>query len=73
MHIDITLFGLTIPAYGCMIASGVIMANIFAMFVLKRTKQDLNDFIILEAFWELFWEQKDCIWRFPADRYSGVA
>lgn len=26
------------------------MANIFAMFVLKRTKQDLNDFIILEAF-----------------------
>ena len=50
MHIDITLFGLTIPAYGCMIASGVIMANIFAMFVLKRTKQDLNDFIILEAF-----------------------
>ena len=33
-----------------MIASGVIVANLIAMFVLKKIKLDLNDFLILESY-----------------------
>lgn len=44
------LFGFTIPAYGFMIASGIIAANIIAMAVLVKMKQDFNDFAILESY-----------------------
>ena len=50
MKLYVDLFGMSIPSYGLMIATGVIVANIFAMFILKYTKQDINDFIILEAY-----------------------
>lgn len=41
---------LSIPAYGLMIAIGVVFANIVAMFVLHKTKLDFDDFILLEAY-----------------------
>ena len=50
MHVFFHLGSLTIPAYGFMIASGVIIANIVAMFVLKKKSLDFNDFIILESY-----------------------
>ena len=50
MHTFFHIGAHTIPAYGFMIALGVIIANIVALFVLKRTKQDFNDFVILEAY-----------------------
>lgn len=50
MHLYINLFGLSIPSYGLMIVTGVIVANLVAMLVLKRTQQDFNDFILLEAY-----------------------
>ena len=50
MHAFFHFFGLTIPAYGFLIAFGVVIANVVAFFVLKYTKKDFNDFIILEAY-----------------------
>jgi len=50
MHLYINLFGLTIPSYGLFITTGVILANIIAIIVLKKTKQDFDNFIILEAY-----------------------
>ncbi len=50
MHLYLHLFGLTIPAYGFFIAIGVIIANLVAVAVIKRTETDFNDFIILEAY-----------------------
>ena len=50
MHLYINLFGLSIPSYGFMIATGVIIANLIAVFVLKKTGLDFNDFIIIEAY-----------------------
>lgn len=40
----------SIPSYGLLIALGVIIANLAALFVLKKTQLDFNDFIILEAY-----------------------
>ena len=45
MHAFFHFFGLTIPAYGFLIAFGVVIANVVAFFVLKYTKKDFNDFI----------------------------
>ncbi|MGN0389750.1 MAG: prolipoprotein diacylglyceryl transferase [Wujia sp.] len=50
MHTYLHFFNLTIPTYGFLIALGVVIANIVAVFVLKHTKQDFNDFAILEAY-----------------------
>lgn len=50
MHTFFHIGELSIPAYGFMIAFGVIVANLIALFVLKKTKQDFNDFIILESY-----------------------
>lgn len=50
MHLYISLGGLQIPSYGFFITLGVIIANIAAIFVLKKTRQDSNDFIILESY-----------------------
>lgn len=50
MHLYIKLFGLSVPSYGLSIALGVVIANIIALFVLKKAKLDFNDFIILEAY-----------------------
>ena len=50
MHLYIDLFGLSIPAYGMMIVLGILIANLVAFIVIKRTKRDINDLIILEAY-----------------------
>lgn len=50
MQVYLNIFGITIPSYGFLITMGVIFANIAAMFVLKYTGQDFNDFMILEAY-----------------------
>ena len=50
MHVYLHLFGLTIPSYGLLIASGVVIGNIIAFFVLKHEKLDFNDWMILEAY-----------------------
>jgi len=39
-----------IPAYGLMIVSGVLLANLIAFFIIRKKKHDLNDFIILQAY-----------------------
>lgn len=50
MHTFFYIGELSIPAYGFMIALGVITANIVALFVLNKTKQDFNDFVIIESY-----------------------
>lgn len=50
MHLFFEFWGLKMPAYGFMIAMGVIIANCIAVFVLKRLKLDFNDLIILEGY-----------------------
>lgn len=50
MHFYFHLGPLTIPGYGLMIATGAVLANVIAMFVLKKRNLDLYDFIILEAY-----------------------
>ena len=42
MHVYLHLFGLTIPSYGLLIASGVVIGNIIAFFVLKHEKLDFR-------------------------------
>lgn len=50
MQVYLNIFGITTPSYGFLITMGVVLANIAAMFVLKHTGQDFNDFMILEAY-----------------------
>lgn len=50
MHLFINILGLNLPSYGVLIAMGVVVANIVAYFVLRQTKLDGNDFLILEAY-----------------------
>lgn len=50
MHLYFSLFGHIIPSYGLMIAVGVILANLIALRLIKRNHDDLNDFIIIEAY-----------------------
>ena len=49
MHLYLKFFGLALPSYGLMIATGIITANILAFFCLLQDKKDINDFLILEA------------------------
>ena len=49
MHICFHLFGLQIPAYGTMIALGLVLANAAAVIMARRRGEDLNDFILTEA------------------------
>ena len=50
MQLYINIFGHRMPSYGLMIVIGVVLANLLALFVLKKFNQDANDFIILEAY-----------------------
>lgn len=43
-------FGKAIPAYGCLIVSGIIIANILGFRLAKIRGLDINDLIILEAY-----------------------
>ena len=49
MHIYIHIVGLQLPSYGLLIATGVVIANFVSYLILRKTKQDGNDFIILEG------------------------
>lgn len=44
------LLGLQIPFYGLLIASGVLIANVIAYFILKKNKLDFYDFLIIESY-----------------------
>lgn len=50
MHVYLQFGSFKIPTYGFLIALGVVLANLVGVFVLRHTKQDFNDFIILEAY-----------------------
>jgi len=50
MHVYTNLFGISVPSYGLMIATGVVLANLVGMLVLKREHLDFNDFMIMEAY-----------------------
>ena len=50
MHLYINLGILQIPSYGLFLTTGVVIANLFALYVLHRTKLDFNNFIILESY-----------------------
>ena len=49
MHLYLKFFGLALPSYGLMIATGIITANILAFFCLLQDKEDINNFLVLEA------------------------
>lgn len=49
MHIFINIHGFSIPSYGLFITLGLILANITAFLILHHRREDINDFIILEA------------------------
>ena len=50
MHLYFNIFGLQIPAYGLMIVVGVIVANLLAIYIIKKYKLDGNDFLVLEGY-----------------------
>lgn len=50
MHTYFHIFSLSIPGYGLCIASGVVLANLIALCILKKSDLDVNDFIILESY-----------------------
>lgn len=50
MHTFINLGRFIIPSYGLAIIIGIITANIIAFALVKSSKLDINDFIILEAY-----------------------
>lgn len=51
MQLYFNLFGHSLPSYGAMIATGIVISNILAItLILRMYELDLNDFIILEAY-----------------------
>lgn len=50
MSIYLNILGFHIPSYGLMITLGVILANVFALYPLKKYKLIFDDFLILEAY-----------------------
>ena len=50
MKTYIQLSSLQIPMYGLMIIVGVVLANIISFIMIKHYRQDINDFIIVEAY-----------------------
>lgn len=50
MHVYFHLFGLNIPAYGTMIITGVLFANLIAYFLIRRDGKAFDDLILIEAY-----------------------
>lgn len=50
MKLFFYILGLKIPAYGLMIACGVLFANIIAIFLLKKNRHSIEDFIIFQCY-----------------------
>lgn len=50
MSIYLNILEFHIPSYGLMITLGVILANVFALYPLKKYKLIFDDFLILEAY-----------------------
>lgn len=50
MHLYFNFLGISIPSYGLMIITGVLLANLIARIVIKREGLDIDDFIILECY-----------------------
>ncbi len=49
MHIFTNILGFSIPSYGLIITIGLIISNFIAFIFIHQNKDDINDFIILEA------------------------
>ncbi|MDO4477564.1 MAG: prolipoprotein diacylglyceryl transferase [Lachnospiraceae bacterium] len=50
MHIFFDIFGLKIPAYGTMLALGLVLANVFGLALMKKLKMDTDNVFILEGY-----------------------
>ena len=50
MHVYLNIFGRQLPSYGLLITTGTLLANLVAYLLLKKTKRDTNDFVIIEGF-----------------------
>lgn len=50
MKLYFEIWGRKIPSYGLMIVLGVILANLAALLLIRKNKQNIFDFIILEAY-----------------------
>ncbi len=50
MHVYFHIFGLSIPAYGTMIALGVLIANIIGLIIISKDKKDKYDFVLVESY-----------------------
>ena len=49
MALYLNILGFHIPSYGFMITLGVITANLFALYPLRKYKLNFDDMLILEA------------------------
>lgn len=50
MHLFFDLGFINLPAYGTMIALGLVLANVIAAVIIKKKKMDFDYFILLEAY-----------------------
>ena len=50
MHVMFHLFGRDIPAYGLMITAGALLVNLVACLIIRRTRLNLWDLLILEGY-----------------------
>lgn len=50
MHLYFHILDLSIPAYGSMIATGVVLANVIAIILIYFTKQNFDDLLVLEGY-----------------------
>ncbi len=50
MQLYINILDYRIPSYGLMIVIGVVLANLLALYVVRKFNQDINDFFLLEAY-----------------------
>ena len=50
MALYLNILGFHIPSYGFMITLGVITANLFALYPLRKYKLNFDDMLILEAY-----------------------
>ena len=50
MHVHFNIFGLNIPAYGLMITLGVVVANLVALYFIRKEGRKFDDIILIEAY-----------------------
>ena len=50
MHVYFHIFGRDIPAYGLMIFTGILLANIIGLLMVKKDKRDIYDLVLIEGY-----------------------